>query len=110
MRTPEGPLGLGSQVGVPWPLEAIRPVVKLAEDQRAKATAHTRNREGAQANPPAGMDSAEHGNDLNEEPTGTMARTGTFLTPALAVFPSSRTVPRTIRERGWPRLAGKGPR
>ncbi len=95
----------------PWPAEAVRAVVEMAHGRGAKVTAHSGFLAGARAGIEAGVDSLEHGFELDEDAAGAMARQGTFLVSTLAVFRSwmsfadTTTLPRFVSDEGRERVA-----
>lgn len=95
----------------PWPAEDVRAVVDLAHARGAKVTAHSGLIAGARVGVEAGVDSLEHGFELDAEAAAAMARQGTFLVSTLAVFRSwasfsqTTTLPRFVSEEGKDRLA-----
>ncbi|HII40450.1 MAG TPA: amidohydrolase family protein [Thermoplasmata archaeon] len=90
----------------PWPADAVRAVVEMAHGRGAKVTAHSGFLAGARVGIEAGVDSLEHGFELDEEAATQMARQGTFLVSTLAVFRSwmsfaqTTTLPRFVGEEG----------
>lgn len=95
----------------PWPADAVRAVVEMAHGRGAKVTAHSGFLAGARVGIDAGVDSVEHGFELDEEAAEAMARQGTFLVSTLAVFRSwmsfgqTTTLPRFIGDEGKERTA-----
>ncbi len=95
----------------PWPTEEIRAVIELAHRRGAKVTAHSGFLAGARAGIDAGVDSLEHGFELDADAAAQMARQGTFLVSTLAVFRSwatfsqTTTLPRFVGEEGKERMA-----
>jgi len=95
----------------PWPADAVRAVVEMAHGRGAKVTAHSGLLAGARAGIDAGVDSLEHGFELDADAAATMARQGTFLVSTLSVFRSwasfaeTTTLPRFVGEEGKERTA-----
>ncbi len=95
----------------PWPTEAVRAVVDLAHGRGAKVTAHSGFLAGARVGIDAGVDSLEHGFELDAEAAAQMVRQGTFLVSTLAVFRSwatfsqTTTLPRFVGDEGKERMA-----
>ncbi len=95
----------------PWPAQAVRAVVDLAHGRGAKVTAHSGFLAGARVGIEAGVDSLEHGFELDADGAATMARQGTFLVSTLAVFRSwgtfsqTTTIPRFVSDEGKERIA-----
>ena len=95
----------------PWPADAVRAVVEMAHGRGAKVTAHSGLLAGARVGIDAGVDSLEHGFELDADAAATMARQGTFLVSTLSVFRSwasfaeTTTLPRFVGEEGKERTA-----
>lgn len=95
----------------PWPLAAVQAVVEMAHARGAKVTAHSGLSAGARVGIDAGVDSLEHGFELDADAAAQMARQGTFLVSTLAVFRSwmsfaqTTTLPRFVGEEGKERTA-----
>jgi imidazolonepropionase-like amidohydrolase len=79
----------------PWTADEIRRVVDAAHARGRKVTAHSGRLSGAQAGVTGGVDSIEHGFDLDADVAAEMARRGTFLVSTLAVMRSWLTFGRT---------------
>ena len=79
----------GPEPGVsPWTASEIERVTAMAHSRGGKVTAHATNVDGARAGVLGGVDSIEHGDDLDAELVEEMARRGTFLVSTLSVFGS----------------------
>jgi imidazolonepropionase-like amidohydrolase len=95
----------------PWRTEDVRAVVEMAHRRGAKVTAHSGFLVGARVGIDAGVDSIEHGFELDSDAVATMARQGTFLVSTLAIFRSwasfarTTTLPRFVSEEGKERIA-----
>ena len=95
----------------PWRTEDVRAVVEMAHRRGAKVTAHSGFLVGARVGIDAGVDSIEHGFELDSDAVATMARQGTFLVSTLAIFRSwasfaqTTTLPRFGSEEGKERIA-----
>ncbi len=95
----------------PWSMDAVRAVVETAHGRGAKVTAHSGFLAGARVGIEAGVDSLEHGFELDAEAAAVMARQGTFLVSTLAVFRSwmsfarTTTLPRFVGDEGKERTA-----
>lgn len=95
----------------PWSAEDVRAVVVLAHDRGAKVTAHSGFLAGARVGIDAGVDSLEHGFELDSDAVAAMARQGTFLVSTLAIFRSwasfaqTTTLPRFVGDEGKDRTA-----
>ncbi len=95
----------------PWTTGEVRSVVDLAHGRGAKVTAHSGTLVGARVGLDAGVDSIEHGFELDSDAAAQMARQGTFLVSTLAIFRSwasfsqTTTLPRFVGEEGRARLA-----
>jgi len=95
----------------PWSTEDVRGVVELAHGRGAKVTAHSGFLVGARVGIDAGVDSLEHGFELDSDAVAQMARQGTFLVSTLAIFRSwasfaqTTTLPRFVSDEGKERIA-----
>jgi len=95
----------------PWTTEDVQAVVEMAHRRGAKVTAHSGFLVGARVGIDAGVDSIEHGFELDSDAVATMARQGTFLVSTLAIFRSwasfaqTTTLPRFGSEEGKERIA-----
>jgi len=95
----------------PWSPDDVRAVVELAHGRGAKVTAHSGFLVGAGVGIDAGVDSLEHGFELDSDAVATMARQGTFLVSTLAIFRSwasfaqTTTLPRFVSDEGKERIA-----
>src|SRR5437879_6074222 len=95
----------------PWSTDDVRAVVELAHRRGAKVTAHSGFLVGARVGIDAGVDSLEHGFELDSDAVATMARQGTFLVSTLAIFRSwasfaqTTTLPRFVSDEGRERIA-----
>src|SRR2546430_3830211 len=95
----------------PWSTEDVRAVVELAHRRGAKVTAHSGFLVGARVGIDAGVDSLEHGFELDSDAVAKMARQGTFLVSTLAIFRSwasfaqTTTLPRFVTDEGKERIA-----
>ena len=82
----------GPEPGVsPWTPDEIRPVTDLAHARGVKVTAHAGALAEVRAGVWGGVDSIEHGDEIDEEIATEMARRGTFLSSTLGVFASWQT-------------------
>jgi imidazolonepropionase-like amidohydrolase len=90
----------------PWTRDELAPVVTTAHARGAKVTAHSGNLAGAREGVAAGVDSLEHGMELDAEIAAEMALRGTALVSTLAIFRSWRsfgtttTIPRFASPEG----------
>jgi imidazolonepropionase-like amidohydrolase len=75
----------------PWTADEISRVTAMAHERGARVTAHATTLSGATAGVFGGVDSIEHGDELDAGLTAEMARRGTFLVSTLSVFRSWRT-------------------
>src|SRR5256884_612735 len=95
----------------PWSKDDVRVVVDLAHGRGAKVTAHSGFLVGARVGIDAGVDSLEHGFELDSDAAAKMARQGTFLVSTLAIFRSwatfaqTTTLPRFVSDEGKERTA-----
>jgi imidazolonepropionase-like amidohydrolase len=104
----------GPEPGVaPWSGEEVARVVAAARARGAKVTAHSGHLAGARVCVAAGVDSIEHGFELDAEACREMAAKGIVLVSTLTVLRSwatfSRTtsLPRFTSEEGLQRLAAR---
>jgi len=91
----------GPERGVsPWTADEVAPVVAAAHARGAKVTAHSSEIAGARVGVAAGVDSLEHGMELDADLAAAMAGQGTALVSTLAIFRSwgvfatTTTIPR----------------
>lgn len=95
----------------PWSTEDVRAVAELAHGRGAQVTAHSGTLVGARVGIEAGIDSLEHGFELDSDAAAQMARQGTFLVSTLALFRSwasfaeTTTLPRFVEDEGRQRVA-----
>lgn len=95
----------------PWSTEEVRAVAEMAHARDAKVTAHSGTLAGARVGIDGGVDSLEHGFELDSEAAASMARQKMFLVSTLAIFRSwasfalTTTLPRFIGEEGRERAA-----
>ncbi len=88
----------GPEPGVaPWTRTELEPVVEEAHSRGVKVTAHSGFLAGARVGVAAGVDSIEHGMELDAEVAAEMARRGTVLVSTLSVFRSWKTFGATTR-------------
>jgi imidazolonepropionase-like amidohydrolase len=69
----------------PWNADEVRRVVEMAHSRGKKVTAHSTELDGARVGAAAGIDSMEHGFELDEDVARQMAAGDTFLVSTLAV-------------------------
>ena len=81
----------------PWSVEEVRRVVDAARRRGARVTAHSGRLSGARAAVGGGVDSLEHGFELDADVCRQMAQQGTALVSTLTVFASWRSFGRTTR-------------
>jgi len=95
----------------PWSTEDVRAVAEMAHAHGAKVTAHSGTLAGARVGIDAGLDSLEHGFELESDAVAAMARQGMFLVSTLAIFRSwasfaqTTTLPRFVGDEGKERTA-----
>jgi imidazolonepropionase-like amidohydrolase len=87
----------------PWTVDEIARVVNAAHERGAKVAAHAGRLSGARNGVLGGVDSIEHGFELDDDVAAEMAHRGTFLVSTLAVMRSWLTFGRTTT---MPRFAG----
>jgi len=75
----------------PWTAAEVARVTEMAHGRGAKVTAHASQLSGAAAGVYGGVDSIEHGDELDLEVCEEMVRRGTFLVSTLSVFRSWQT-------------------
>ncbi len=104
----------GPEPGVsPWTRDEIAPVIAAGHDRGVKVTAHSGNLDGAREAVAAGVDSLEHGMELDADVAAAMARQGTVLVSTLAIFRSWRgfghttTIPRFASAEGLGRVLAR---
>ena len=86
----------GPEAGVsPWSAEEVARVTAMAHERGARVTAHANELDGARAGVHGGVDSIEHGDELDADLAAEMARRGTFLVSTIAVYDSWLTFHRT---------------
>jgi imidazolonepropionase-like amidohydrolase len=72
----------------PWTADEVRRVTDMAHARGAKVAAHATEAEGVRAAVFGGVDSVEHGDEIDEATAREMGHRGTFLVSTLAVYPS----------------------
>ena len=86
----------GPERGVsPWTSNEVARVVETAHARGTRVTAHASDLAGATAAVNGGVDSVEHGDELDADLCTEMARRGTFLVSTLGVFHSWLTFGKT---------------
>jgi imidazolonepropionase-like amidohydrolase len=79
----------GPDPGVsPWTADEVRRVTDMAHARGAKVTAHATEAEGVKAGVLGGVDSIEHGDEIDDATAAEMGRRGTFLVSTLAIYAS----------------------
>ncbi len=91
----------------PWTAEEIARVVEAAHARGAKVTAHSGDLAGARVGVRGGVDSIEHGFELDADVAAEMASRGTFLVSTLAVLRSWKTFATTTRIARFAKPAGR---
>src|SRR5438034_1427988 len=95
----------------PWSAEDVRAVVEHAHGRGAFVTAHSGFLAGARVGIDGGVDSLEHGFELDPDAVAAMARQKMFLVSTLAIFrswasfSSTTTIPRFVSDEGKERIA-----
>ena len=104
----------GPEPGVaPWTTEEIRPVIAMAHAQGAKVTAHSGYLAGARVCVDAGVDSIEHGLELDADLVRRMAQDDIALVSTLSVLSSwlgfghTTTLPRFASDEGRARVLAR---
>lgn len=72
----------------PWSADEVAPVVAAAHARGVKVTAHSSDLAGARVGVAGGVDSIEHGMELDADLAAAMASQGTVLVSTLAIFRS----------------------
>lgn len=75
----------------PWSPDEVLPVVAMAHARGAKVTAHSTHLAGARVCVAAGVDSIEHGFEIDRDLARAMAGAGIALVSTLSVFSSRET-------------------
>jgi len=97
----------------PFTVDEVRAVVEAARQRGAKVTAHSGLLPGARVGAEAGVDSLEHGFQLDADIAATMAANGVALVSTLAVLESWRsfaritTLPRFAEPAGRAQIAAR---
>jgi imidazolonepropionase-like amidohydrolase len=79
----------GPDPGVsPWTADEVRRVTEMTHARGARVTAHAAEYEGVRAGVFGGVDSIEHGDEIDDETVAEMQRRSTFLVSTLAIYPS----------------------
>ena len=97
----------------PWTAAEVARVVEAAHARGARVAAHSGRLSGAREAVLGGVDSIEHGFDLDAEIAGEMARRGTTLVSTLAVmrswqsFGATTSIERFAAEEGRERIAAR---
>jgi imidazolonepropionase-like amidohydrolase len=95
----------------PFTIDDVRAAVEAVHARGAKVTAHSGYLDGARVAAEAGVDSIEHGFELDDDVARTMVRNGVTLVSTLSVFPSweafatTTTVERFTTAEGRERVA-----
>src|SRR3954464_2847137 len=97
----------------PFTTDEVRAVVTAAHDRGAKVTAHSGVLPGARVGAEAGVDSLEHGFELDADVARTMATNNVALVSTLAVLESWRSfgattsLPRFLERQGRQRIEAR---
>jgi len=97
----------------PFTVDEVRAVVDAAHERGARVTAHSGVLPGARVGSEAGVDSLEHGFQLDADVAATMAAQGVALVSTLAVLESwgsfgrTTTMPRFATEEGRATVAAR---
>jgi imidazolonepropionase-like amidohydrolase len=97
----------------PWTVSELRPVIEMAHARGARVTAHSGYLAGARVGVEAGVDSIEHGMELDADVCRSMAEQGITLVSTLAIFRSWRSfgtttrIPRFVEPDGARRVADR---
>lgn len=88
----------------PWSANEVRAVVEAVHSRGARVAAHSTRAKGARVCAEAGVDSIEHGFEIDRDTAALMAERGTALVSTLVVLRSFQTFARTTN---LPRFAPK---
>ncbi|HEX7222302.1 MAG TPA: amidohydrolase family protein [Candidatus Limnocylindrales bacterium] len=91
----------------PWSTAEIRRVVDAVHGRGAKVTAHSGRLSGARAGVAGGVDSLEHGFELDDDVARDMAARGTALVSTLTVMRSWQTFARTTTMQRFTGASGR---
>ncbi len=97
----------------PWTVEELLPVIAMAHGRGVKVTAHSGFIAGARLGVAAGVDSIEHGMELDADLAREMAARGIFLVSTLNIFRSWRgfgsttTIERFVSPEGRARVLAR---
>ncbi len=98
----------GPEPGVaPWTRDELAPVIAAAHARGVSVTAHSGNLAGAREGVAAGVDSLEHGMELDAGIAAEMATRGTALVSTLAIFRSWASFGSTTRLERFAAPAGR---
>ncbi len=98
----------GPEPGVaPWTRDELAPVVAAGHARGVKVTAHSGHLAGAREGVAAGVDSIEHGMELDADVAAEMAARGIVLVSTLAIFPSWRSFATTTTIERFASPAGR---
>ncbi|CAN5826404.1 hypothetical protein BH24CHL6_BH24CHL6_00290 [soil metagenome] len=81
----------------PWSVAEVRRVVEAVHEREARVTAHVGRLDGARVGAQAGVDSVEHGFELDTDVCQTMVTNGVRLVTTLTVIQSWLSFGRTTR-------------
>jgi imidazolonepropionase-like amidohydrolase len=85
----------GGSRDAPFALADVRAMVEAVHARGARVAAHATYLDGARVAAAAGVDSIEHGMELDDDIAATMARSGVTLVSTLSVFASWESFART---------------
>jgi imidazolonepropionase-like amidohydrolase len=97
----------------PWSADEVARVTAMAHGRGAKVTAHATALDEVRAGVLGGVDSIEHGDQIDAPTAAEMVKRGTFLVSTLAVYSSwvtfnrTTTLPRFAAEDALTRLGGR---
>lgn len=87
--------GPGGSKDAPFTVDELRAAVTAVHARRARVTCHATYFDGARVCAEAGVDSIQHGFQIDDATAATMARNGVALVSTLSIFPSWDSFART---------------
>jgi len=87
--------GPGGSKDAPFTVDELRAAVTAVHARRARVTCHATYLDGTRVCAEAGVDSIQHGFQVDDATAATMARNGVALVSTLSIFPSWDSFART---------------